>query len=100
MGSDRAREVMSGEWEPAETISGRAPETIDPRTAAALDEIRASAGKWQAAQLGIIGLISVVGLVKGGSDIRKLPAEAGVTIGVLLGLAFFAALIAIYLVSF
>jgi hypothetical protein len=65
-----------------------------------LSELRSSASKWQAAQLGIIGLVSVVGLVKGSQDVRLLSEWAGVTIGVLLCTAFFVALYAVYLVAF
>jgi len=91
---------MTSGWEEATTVAAR-PGTLPAAGATDdLSELRSSASKWQAAQLGIIGLVSVVGLVKGSQDIRLLPSTAAIAIGVLLGVAFFAALSAIYLVSF
>src|SRR4051794_11827035 len=91
---------MTNGWEEAATVAARAGTLPTSGATDDLSELRSSASKWQAAQLGIIGLVSVVGLVKGRQDIRLLPTNAAIAIGAVLGVAFFAALIAIYLVSF
>jgi hypothetical protein len=87
-------------WQEAQSVGARPGTRTNTATTDHLGEVRASATSWQSAQIGIIGLIAVVGVVKGGDDLRKLPDDTAVLIGVLLGLAFLAAITAIYLVSF
>ena len=64
-----------------------------------LEALRQLAKDWRGGQLGILGLVSIITLIKGGSTVGQLSPLAGAATGVLILASLFTACFAVFSMS-